>query len=492
MAFLKTHIIIFAVFASVFQVAGAQQKDQCSTCHEALGDMPTQLFAQDIHAKKGLSCADCHGGNRNSEDVEEAMNKSRGFLGVPKGDDISKMCAGCHSNVEKMKGYGSRLPAYQWETLLTSVHGKLSTTGKDHIAQCTTCHNAHGIVAVDNPASPVHPLNATKTCARCHSSAAFMRNYNPSLPVDQLEKYRTSVHGMKNALGDARTAECASCHGSHDIRSAADAKSKVHAQNLPATCAHCHADAAYMKGYKIPTDQYAKFTKSVHGVALLQKRDLAAPACNDCHGNHGAIPPGVESISKVCGTCHALNADLFSASPHKKAFDERRLPECETCHGNHEIIAVTDKLLGVGPDAVCSRCHSETENKKGFTAAQNMRGLIDSLDASKNHATSLIEESEQKGMEVSEARFKLREVHQARLESRTMVHGFNEQRFREVVEKGMKTAAAVSQEGESALGEYIYRRMGLGVSTLIISVLAVSLYLFIRRLERRQAGKIRS
>ncbi|MBF8247890.1 MAG: exported protein of unknown function [Bacteroidetes bacterium] len=297
-------------WASVFQVAGAQRKDQCSTCHEALGDKPTQLFAQDSHAKKGLSCADCHGGNRNSEDVEEAMNKSRGFLGVPKGDDISKMCASCHSNSERMKSYGSRLPANQWETLLTSVHGKLSTTGKDHIAQCTTCHNAHGIVAVDNPASPVHPLNATKTCARCHSSAAFMRNYNPSLPVDQLEKYRTSVHGMKNARGDVRTAECASCHGSHDIRSAGDAKSKVHARNLPATCARCHADAEYMKGYKIPTDQYAKFTKSVHGVALLQKRDLAAPACNDCHGNHGAIPPGVESISKVCGTCHALNADL--------------------------------------------------------------------------------------------------------------------------------------------------------------------------------------
>lgn len=486
MAAVRKHISLFAVCVFLVQVAVAQKKDQCLTCHEALGDKPTLLFAKDIHAKKGLSCADCHGGNRNSEDIEVAMDKSRGFLGVPKGDDISKMCASCHSNGERMKNYGSRIATNQWETLLTSVHGKLSTTGKDHIAQCTTCHNAHGIAGVNNPSSPVSSLNVTKTCARCHSSAEFMRNYNPSLPVDQLEKYRTSVHGVKNARGDARTAECASCHGSHDIRSANDAKSKVHAQNLPSTCARCHADAGYMKGYKIPTDQYAKFTKSVHGVALLQKRDLAAPACNDCHGNHGAIPPGVESISKVCGTCHALNADLFSSSPHKKAFDERKLPECETCHGNHEIIAVTDKLLGIGPDAVCSKCHSKTENEKGFTAAQNMRALVDSLEFSKTHATALIAESEQKGMEVSEARFKLREVHQARLESRTMVHGFNEQRFREVVEKGMKTAAAVSQEGENALEEYVYRRMGLGVSTLIITILAVSLYLFIRRLERRQ------
>ena len=65
-----------------------------------------------------------------------------------------------------------------------------------------------------------------------------------------------------------------------------------------------------MKEYGIPTDQYEKYSKSVHGVALLQKHDLGAPACNKCHGNHGATPPGVESISKVCGTCHALNADL--------------------------------------------------------------------------------------------------------------------------------------------------------------------------------------
>ena len=83
-----------------------------------------------------------------------------------------------------------------------------------------------------------------------------------------------------------------------------------------------------MKEYDIPTNQYEEFTKSVHGVDLLEKHDLSAPACNSCHGNHGAIPPGVESISEVCGTCHALNAELFQASPHKKAFDEHNYPEC--------------------------------------------------------------------------------------------------------------------------------------------------------------------
>jgi predicted CXXCH cytochrome family protein len=241
-----------------------------------------------------------------------------------------------------------------------------------------------------------------------------------------------------------------------------------------------------MKPYKIPTDQYEKYTKSVHGIALLQKHDQGAPACNSCHGNHGAMPPGVESISKVCGTCHALNADLFSSSPHKKAFDDRKLPECETCHSNHEIIAATDKLLGVTPDAVCSRCHSERQNVKGFLAAKNMRGLIDSLESEEQGVRKLVDEAEQKGMEISEAKFKLRDVRQARLQSRTMVHAFNEGKFREIVDNGIKVSGLIAEESKSAIREYYFRRFGLAISTFIITILAISLYVYVRRLESRQ------
>jgi hypothetical protein len=383
-----------------------------------------------------------------------------------------------------MNQYHSSLPTEQFEKLLGSVHGALSTTGKERIAQCTTCHGAHGIVAARDPKSPVHPLRVVQTCVKCHSDAAYMRSYNPSLPVDQLEKYRTSVHGLRNAKGDSKTAECAGCHGGHDILPASDVKSKVYPTNLPGTCAACHSDSTYMSSYSIPTDQFEKYSESVHGVALLQKRDLGAPACNKCHGNHGATPPGVESISKVCGTCHALNADLFSQSPHKKAFDELGLPECETCHGNHEIIAATNELLGVTPEAVCSHCHSVADYPKGYYAAQVMRQLSDSLDSAEGSARGLVEEAEQKGMEIGEAKFKLRDVRQARLETRTVVHSFNNERFREVADRGLAAAAIVSGEGRKAIEEYFFRRIGLGVATLIITVLAVALYIYIRRMER--------
>jgi predicted CXXCH cytochrome family protein len=487
---LHTRILCLGFLLGSPLVTIAQQPiDQCLTCHTALGDKPSHLFTGDIHARKGVKCTDCHGGDASSDDPEKAMSPSRGFTGVPKGDRISEVCGTCHSHAERLSAFGSRLPTGQLEMLKAGVHGKSSLKGGERLAECTTCHGAHGIVSVHDPRSPVYPLNIIKTCTRCHADASYMRAYNLKLPVDQLEKYRTSVHGQRNAKGDPRAAECASCHGSHDIRPAGDVKSRVYAANLPGTCARCHSDKERMASYGIPTNQYDLYAKSVHGVALLEKHDLSAPACNDCHGNHGATPPGLESISKVCGTCHALNAELFAASPHKTAFDSRKLPECETCHGNHAIVAATERLLGNTAEAVCSRCHSSTDNVRGFQAAGAMRLMTDSLEQETGRAKALVQNAEQKGMEIAEAKFKLRDARQSRLEARTMVHAFNEARYREVIAKGRANVEIITAEASGQIDEYYFRRWGLGISTLVIGLLAVSLYLWLRKIEAPQENR---
>jgi len=247
-----------------------ESSDQCFVCHEQLGGV-ADLFKKDIHFQKGISCSGCHGGDSKTDDMDKAMSKSAGFLGIPKGDDISLRCANCHAKKEMMQKYGSHLPTNQLDLLKVSVHGKLSTTGKEKIVQCITCHYAHGIVPVKNPTSLVYPLNIPNTCGKCHSNAKYMQTYNPSLAVDQDAKYRTSVHGMLNAKGDPKPAECASCHGSHGIRATADTKSQVYALNIPETCSKCHSDAQYMTGYKIPTDQYAKYAKKRSRKSFVRK-----------------------------------------------------------------------------------------------------------------------------------------------------------------------------------------------------------------------------
>ncbi|MBI3189249.1 MAG: ammonia-forming cytochrome c nitrite reductase subunit c552, partial [Ignavibacteriales bacterium] len=113
--------------------ASSQTVNKCLDCHETIGDKVADLFKQDVHSEKGITCAGCHGGDDRAEEMEQAMAKDKGFIGVPKGDDISQACAKCHSSAPKMvKEFNSILPRNQLEILTGSVHGKLSTNGKEH------------------------------------------------------------------------------------------------------------------------------------------------------------------------------------------------------------------------------------------------------------------------------------------------------------------------------------------------------------------------
>jgi hypothetical protein len=172
-----------------------------------------------------------------------------------------------------------------------------------------------------------------------------MKRYNPQLRVDQYTEYRTSVHGKLNAAGDSKPATCVDCHGVHGIRPVSHPSAPTFAQNVPKTCAHCHADSTFMAAYKIPTNQYADYQRSVHASALLEGGDLSAPACNDCHGNHGATPPEVRSVIHVCGQCHAREAGLYQSSMKKALFERLKVPECIVCHSNHRILHPTPELF---------------------------------------------------------------------------------------------------------------------------------------------------
>ena len=91
---------------------------------------------------------------------------------------------------------------------------------------------------------------------------------------------------------------------------------------------------------------------------LMDKGDLGAPSCNNCHGNHGAVPPAVSSVANACGTCHGKIADLFADTRMKHCFVEANLPGCATCHGSHAIHRPSDEMVGMEKGAVCATCHA--------------------------------------------------------------------------------------------------------------------------------------
>jgi hypothetical protein len=320
-------------------------------------------------------------------------------------------------------------------------------------------------------------------CGRCHSDGAFMRRFNPSLPTDQQQQYARSVHGQRLRQGDEKVATCVSCHGAHGILPRDKAESPVFAANVPSTCGRCHSQTDYMAEYGIPTDQVTKYEESVHGRLLLVQRDFSAPACNDCHGNHGAFPPGATSVAEVCGTCHANNAALFIKSPHRQAFDERDLPECATCHSNHDIEHPTDEMLGGAEGTVCRRCH--LPGSAGHDAAVKMRGAIAHLKAVMGHAEATLERAKRMGMEVSDEEYALREgVRPQLIQIRTETHLCDVEAVMAAVNEAANAANENARAAEGTLAEAQARRRNLLLPLALIVILMFLLRLKLRQLER--------
>ena len=311
-----------------------------------------------------------------------------------------------------------------------------------------------------------------------------MKKFNPSLRVDQEREYYTSVHGkLLKEKGDTRVATCISCHSVHGIRAPTDPLSSVYPMNVAETCAKCHASPDYMRSFGIPTNQYARYKTSVHAQTLYEKQDLSAPTCNDCHGNHGAAPPGITSVANVCGQCHARQAELFQTSPHKAAFDERQLAECITCHSNHAIAKPVDQLIGTQQGALCINCHSNGD--KGFVAAGIMRSRIYELITSINASSEILSRAERAGMEVSKPTVELKGATDALTHARVLIHSSSTAEVDKVVGPGLDVAGKGYQAGLVALAERKFRREGLAVSLVFILFLALLVYLKIRQIEGR-------
>ncbi len=366
-----------------------------------------------------------------------------------------------------------------------------------HFQRGLSCSNCHGgdPTTMDGDASmsrakgftgrPEHKKIAA-LCASCHSNPDFMRKYNPQARVDQYTEYLTSVHGKKYQAGDANVATCVDCHRAHGVLAVKNPNSPVYPTNVPSTCGRCHADAKKMAPYGIPTNQMELYLGSVHGVALIKNRDLAAPTCNSCHGNHGATPPGVDSVANVCGQCHVSQWDMFQKSPHRKAFAQSNLPACVTCHEHHGIKKTSDDMLGTEQSTICVTCHEP--GSRGFVAAASMKAGIAGLKRDLDSAQEMLHRAETAGMEVSRPIYDLSEGRDRLVLARVDVHYFDPAQLSKVLEDGEKIARASQQSGNKALADLAYRRKGLAVSVVILLIMITLLLLKIREVTRKRAA----
>jgi predicted CXXCH cytochrome family protein len=197
---------------------------------------------------------------------------------------------------------------------------------------CFACHDAHGSLQENMLTTAVPGL-----CAECHDLA------DPSL--------------RRRHLGfDLTRADCTGCHDPHASATAGLAHGVVHSPFEDGDCTACHA-----AGGAVQAGGARALCLDCHGglAADLESGVVHAPLdddCTVCHSPHSA--PRVKLLpapqTKVCGECHAEQADQLTGSPFRHPDPDGRT--CSMCHDPH-LVAAADAGTGTG-DNLCLACHS--------------------------------------------------------------------------------------------------------------------------------------
>jgi cytochrome b subunit of formate dehydrogenase len=213
----------------------------CETCHES-----HEKYPHPANAPKA-ACTSCH--------QDAAGDYAGGVHGQARksGNDAAPDCGLCHGSAHELlppKGAAYRAAVPETcgmchtdagEQYRASVHGQALARGVAETPTCTDCHGEHKIFKHTSQASPVNVSNIRETCGSCHGDVRLTRKFG--MPGDRMVSFDSSFHGLAAKSGSQTVANCASCHGVHNILPSSDPKSTIHAKNLPQTCGRCHAGA---------------------------------------------------------------------------------------------------------------------------------------------------------------------------------------------------------------------------------------------------------
>jgi cytochrome b subunit of formate dehydrogenase len=204
----------------------------CGACHgqkfvmEASGHsaQPFLSYQESVHGKavaagsdKAAVCTDCHG----SHEILSASDSKSSIFKF----NVPATCAKCHEKIE--------------QEFTQSIHGQAIANGNGQAPVCTDCHGIHSIKAHLDPNSAVSAVNLARvTCARCHEGVRLSQEFG--IEGRRSTTYLSSYHGLASKLGSQVVANCASCHGVHNILPSSDPRSTINRANLITTCGQCH------------------------------------------------------------------------------------------------------------------------------------------------------------------------------------------------------------------------------------------------------------
>lgn len=231
-------LLVFSLIP-VPAVFAAPDAATCLGCHGAM-EGPSKVdqdqFSKSVHGS--FDCVTCHVSPKGAQhqgltsgkpDKAVAALAAAVSPGSKKDPVAQAACVNCHPDV--------------YEAYKASVHGKNVIVKKSSDGPvCTSCHGSpHAIQPRTSRESAVNRFNVVKSCGVCHEEKFMAEKYGFSRLV--MERYNESFHGRKLKVGHPGAPTCASCHGSHDVKSAKDPASPVAGANKVKTCDKCHKGA---------------------------------------------------------------------------------------------------------------------------------------------------------------------------------------------------------------------------------------------------------
>jgi formate dehydrogenase gamma subunit len=248
-------------------VQGGMKAATCIDCHTTNHDLTTILPASDPKSTISRSniaetCGRCHGdksvmrGSGISDRPFLSYRESVHAKALAQGNISAAVCTDCHNSHDILPAADPRSPiakvnipatcskCHQAESaeFMQSVHGQAVTRGVSRSPVCTDCHGIHGISSpIEQATASASTTVATDTCAGCHEGVTLTREFG--VAGGRVRSYKDSYHGLASQFGSKVVANCASCHGVHNILPSSDPKSMISANNLPQTCGQCHIGA---------------------------------------------------------------------------------------------------------------------------------------------------------------------------------------------------------------------------------------------------------
>ena len=243
--------------------SGDRDAPACKTCHGTHNIRPANDPKSSVNrASVASTCGNCHfdPGFAHRHDLASIARFKDSvhakMVARDEGQEIAAVCTDCHgihdikrhgkpgSSVNRLhvpqtcgKCHKEDLKQYQ-----ESIHGQALEKGVKSAPVCTDCHGEHLITKLSSPDSPVYPTRVAQTCSKCHEDVKIQHKLG--LPANRLSSYISSYHGVANKYGDVTVANCATCHGAHNVLPSSDPRSAVNKKNLPETCGKCHPGAS--------------------------------------------------------------------------------------------------------------------------------------------------------------------------------------------------------------------------------------------------------